>query len=132
MIVIPRGLLRSVIAHARERAPEEVCGWLAGEGQRVTRVYPVPNIAEEPRVSFRMDPEAQLRAMHETTSRGLKLTGTYHSHPNTPALPSLQDRALAYYPESSHLIVSLKEPHPEVRCYRIMQRGYVEIEVTVC
>ena len=132
MIEIPRRLLHSVIANATESATYEVCGWLAGKGVRVREVYPVPNVAEEPRVSFSMDPEAQLSTMREIIVCGLELTGTYHSHPTTPALPSLRDRRLAYYPESSHLIVSLVNPCPEVRCYRISQKGYKEIKLNIC
>ncbi len=131
MIAIPRGLLDSIFAHARENAPNEVCGWLAGEGERVRRVYPVPNVAEEPRVSFRMDPEVQLSTMREISASGLELTGTYHSHPSTSALPSPRDRELAYYPESSHLIVSLKHPRPEARCYRITPKSCTAIELVI-
>lgn len=119
MIEIPKELLEAIVAHARSEAPNEVCGWLAGEGNEVRRIYPVPNVAEDPQVGFRMDPEVQLSTMREIRGLGLELTGTYHSHPRTPALPSARDVGLAAYPEAVHLIVSLAAPEPEVRCYRI-------------
>ena len=131
MIVIPKELLEKIIEHARMEAPREVCGWLAGEGNEVRGVYPVPNVAEDPEIGFRMDPELQLSTMREIRDLGLKLTGTYHSHPRTPPAPSVRDRGLAAYPEAVHLIVSLAAPEPEVRCYRIQEGMCTAVELTV-
>ncbi|MDP8952404.1 MAG: M67 family metallopeptidase [Actinomycetota bacterium] len=122
MLAVPDELIAEVIAHAREGQPEEVCGWLAGRGNRVERVYPVPNASEDPERDFRMEPEAQLSAMLEIREAGLDLTATYHSHPRTPAEPSAKDLALAAYPDSFHLIVSLANGRPEIRCYRVTEQ----------
>ncbi len=122
MLVVPDELIREIIAHAKEGAPEEVCGWLAGKGNRAVCAYPVPNASETPEHEFRMEPEAQLRAMLEIREAGLELTATYHSHPRTPAEPSAKDLALAAYPDSFHLIVSLANGRPEIRCYRITEQ----------
>ncbi len=130
MILIPEELLEAIIAHAKREAPNEVCGWLAGERNEVKLVYPVPNVAEDPHVVFRMDPEVQLSTMREIRDLGLELTGTYHSHPRTPAVPSARDGGLAAYPEAVHLIVSLAAPEPEVRCYRI-EEPFNTVELTV-
>ena len=124
MLVMPDELVAEVIAHAREGQPEEVCGWLAGRGNRVERAYPVPNASENPEREFRMEPEAQLRTMLEIRKAGLDLTATYHSHPRTPAEPSVKDLELAAYPDSSHVIVSLANPEPEICCYRVTEQGY--------
>ena len=128
MIEIPKELLEAIVAHARREAPNEACGWLAGEGDEVRRVYPVPNTAGDPRVGFRMDPELQLSTMREIRDLGLELTGTYHSHPRTPAFPSARDAGLAAYPEATHLIVSLATPEPEVRCY-LIEEPFNTVEV---
>lgn len=130
MILIPEELLEAIIAHARREAPNEVCGWLAGGRNEVRRIYPVPNVAEDPHVGFRMDPEVQLSTMREIRELGLELTGTYHSHPRTPAAPSARDGGLAAYPEAVHLIVSLAAPEPEVRCYRV-EEPFDAFELTV-
>ncbi len=90
----------------------------------------MPNVAEDPHVGFRMDPEVQLSTMREIRELGLELTGTYHSHPRTPAVPSARDGRLAAYPEATHLIVSLAAPEPEVRCYRI-EEPFAAVELTV-
>jgi len=126
VLVIPEPLLDRVLASARSEAPEEVCGWLAGEGGRVERIYPVPNVAES---GFRMHPEAQLSAMRKIREAGLDLVGTYHSHPRTPARPSARDLQLGSYPDCLHLIVSLVEP--AVRAFRISGGTVRGVEVVV-
>lgn len=127
MITLPRRLLEEILSHARREAPKEVCGWLAGRGERILKVLPVPNAAKDPHLRFRMDPEAQLRTMHEIDDGGMEIVGTYHSHPKTSPIPSPHDRELALYPEAAHLIVSLAVPEPQVRCYRIAPEKTVEI-----
>lgn len=127
MIKIPEVLLEMVITHAKGEAPDEVCGWLAGKGHKVSRVYPVPNVAEDPQAGFRMDPERQLATMREIREMGLELTGIYHSHPHSPPAISARDRALDTYPEAVHLIVSLATSEPQVRCYRLEERTSVPV-----
>lgn len=131
MIVIPEELLAAIVAHAREEAPQEVCGWLAGEGYEIRRAYPVPNVAENPRVGFAMDPEMQLSTMREIRNVGLELTGTYHSHPRTLPVPSPRDQSLALYPDAAHLIVSLARGAADFRCYRITGSGIFEVAFSV-
>lgn len=131
MIVIPEKLLAGVITHVREGAPQEVCGWLAGKGSEIGRVYPVPNAAKDPRVEFVMAPEMQLYTMREVRNLGLELIGTYHSHPRTPAVPSLRDRRLAFYPDAAHVIVSLARGAADFRCYRITGSGVFEVALGV-
>lgn len=120
-----------MFSHAHSGSPEEVCGWLAGEGGRVSRVLPVPNAAAEPTVTFVMDPEAQLSTMRRIREERLEIVGTYHSHPRSPARPSARDSQLAAYPEAAHLIVSLAAPDPEACCYRIDAQGFTPIELHV-
>ncbi len=131
MIELPKGLLEAAISHAKDGAPEEVCGWLAGKGKRVQKIYPVPNAAEDPGSRFSMKPEAQLATMRQIRERGLELTGTYHSHPKTPPRPSARDRNLALYPDAAHLIISLASPEPEIRCWRITQTGIDPLGLTI-
>lgn len=130
-LTIPREVLEEILDHARTSAPEEVCGWIAGKENRALAVYPIPNVSPNPRTSFEMDPTSQLRTMKAITASGQELTGTYHSHPGTPPVPSRQDRSLALYPESVHLISSLLQPQAEICCYRITRTGYTRIELVI-
>ena len=43
-LVIPQHILDDIVAHARELDPYECCGFLAGNGQTVSRVYRIKNI----------------------------------------------------------------------------------------
>lgn len=95
------------------------------------RVYPVANVADDRRSSFRMEPDAQLRAMRRIRASGLELTGTYHSHPGTLPRPSARDRFLALHPGSTHLIISLARKEPEVRCYQITDEGNRPVELAL-
>lgn len=128
MIELPKEVLSELTAYAREGSPREVCGWLAGKNGKVTQVFPVPNVAEDPLTRFLMSPEAQLHAMREIAATGLGLVGTYHSHPRTSAAPSIRDMELAAYPDLVHIILSLAAPEPEVRCYRIAAEGSYILE----
>ncbi|MBA3609990.1 MAG: M67 family metallopeptidase [Rubrobacter sp.] len=89
----------------------------------ISKVCPVPNVAPDARVAFRMDPEVQLSTMREIRDGGLEITGTYHSHPRTSAIPSDRDAQLSAYPEAAHAIISLAHREPETRCYRITEKG---------
>lgn len=131
MIRLPEGVLREILSHARMESPREVCGWLAGRGGEVVRALPVPNAAEDPQTRFTMEPQAQMSAMREIREWKLEITGTYHSHPRTAAVPSARDRELAAYPDAAHLILSLATLDPEVRCYRITAEGISPLELTV-
>jgi proteasome lid subunit RPN8/RPN11 len=88
----------------------------------------VPNVAGDPQVGFRMQLEIQLSTMREIRDLGLKLTGTYHSHPRTPAVPLARDGGHAAYPEAVHLIASLTATWPQLRCYRI-QEPFAAVEL---
>ncbi len=119
---LPRAFAEAMIAHAREGAPYEVCGVLAGENGRFTQLYRTANVAQNPAVTYQMDPHEQLRIFKELDERGWEVAGIYHSHPASPAYPSATDRRLAFYPEAVYFIISLARPEqPEIRAFRIDQ-----------
>ena len=83
----------------------EVCGFLAGVGGRVSKVYPVTNVASNPEVAFYMDPVEQLAALKDIDKQDLTLLAAYHSHPpGGPEEPSPTDVALNLDPALLHLI----------------------------
>ena len=97
----------AVLAHLWEVYPQEGCGFLAGQGGRVTAVYPVPNRLASA-VAFEMEPAAQINALLAIEQSGAELLAIYHSHPHTAAHPSPTDiTAAAHYPEAGLFIVSL-------------------------
>jgi proteasome lid subunit RPN8/RPN11 len=110
---IPAALLAEVHAHAREGAPQEVCGLLAGRadatGDRdVVHAFRVPNTHPRPVGEYRLDPAEQLRlTLHVEDDLGLEVIGFYHSHPAGPARLSATDAARASWPGGSYLLVHL-------------------------
>jgi proteasome lid subunit RPN8/RPN11 len=88
----------SMLAHALEGYPFEVCGVLVGraESRRVQRVVRVRNREQEsPRVRYVIAPEDLLRIQKDARVNGDEILGYYHSHPDHPARPSETDRRLA-------------------------------------
>ncbi|MFQ5856614.1 MAG: aspartate-semialdehyde dehydrogenase [Anaerolineae bacterium] len=129
---LPRALAEEMIQHSRIGAPHEVCGILAGEDRRFTRVYPARNVAENPAVTYEMDPQEQLRIFKEIDKRDWEVAGIYHSHPASPAYPSPTDMRLAFYPDAVYFIISLMEPdRPVVRAFRLEQERGATDELKV-
>src|SRR5262245_48041737 len=74
--------------------PHECCGLLLGEGEgdvTVTKVIPVPNVAEDPRRAFAIDPQMQFDLLRATRGQTQRIIGHYHSHPDGQAAPSVHD-----------------------------------------
>ena len=123
--------LSEMISHAREDAPQEACGILAGRGHRVLRMYRARN-AQRSSTSYSLDPEEQYRIFRDIEDRGLELVGIYHSHPSSPATPSDTDIEQAYYPEVSYVLISLADPdEPQLRAFRITEEGVAEEDMVV-
>jgi proteasome lid subunit RPN8/RPN11 len=119
-LVIPQHILDDMIAHARELAPHECCGLLAGTTGVVSRVYRIRNIvamegaqnlssfdpakvahlerlspAERAEIAFVMDMQDFSTAKKDMRTHGLDLQVVYHSHPHDPARPSVTDIKIA-------------------------------------
>jgi [CysO sulfur-carrier protein]-S-L-cysteine hydrolase len=112
-----------LIAHAREDAPNECCGYLRAREGAVEAVFRSSNLRASP-YGYELDPKSLLAA-NELDDDGFEV-GIYHSHPRSPAEPSQTDINLAHYPHWIYLIISL-EGEPEVRAWRIAD-GKVEEE----
>jgi proteasome lid subunit RPN8/RPN11 len=138
MLCLNKKELERLIGHSKRESPNEACGILAGfskgdEGasHEVKKIYEMSN-ADKSESTFFMDPAEQLKAMKEIRNSGFEMVGIYHSHPHTGAYPSGRDAELAFYPEASYLIISLKDENdPELRSFRIIEGKITEEEVRV-
>jgi [CysO sulfur-carrier protein]-S-L-cysteine hydrolase len=120
---ISRANWDGLIAHAREEAPNECCGYARLDDGRVDEVFRGQNTRLSP-YGFDLDGPSLLAA-NELDADGHGVA-VYHSHPRSPAEPSEQDKNLAQYPHWIYLIVSL-DGEPHVRAWRIVD-GRVEEE----
>lgn len=108
VITLPRRIHDTIIAHAREGAPQEICGLLRGRNGVVTDLLRANNIAVNPIRDYEVDPAA-LVAVFDWEDAGDELVAIYHSHPAGPAYPSATDADKAYYPDTVFLICSLQD-----------------------
>ena len=117
---IPKQILDDLVAHARELDPYECCGFLAGTGNTVTRLYRIKNVVsldgaaqaasfddakvehlsrlspeERAEIAFIMDAQEMFQAVKDMRKHGLTLQVVYHSHPHDPARPSVTDIKIA-------------------------------------
>jgi [CysO sulfur-carrier protein]-S-L-cysteine hydrolase len=119
-LVIPQQILNELVEHARALDPYECCGFLAGTGHTVSRVYRIKNIVslegathaaafdeakiqhlsqlspeERAEIAFIMDAQEMFHAVKDMRNKGLTLQAVYHSHPHDPARPSVTDIKIA-------------------------------------
>ncbi|MGF1505280.1 MAG: M67 family metallopeptidase [Chloroflexi bacterium] len=121
-----------MLAHAAAMVPTEACGLLAGQGEHVSRVFPLPNVAPDPRLGFIGDRSATIAALRTIDRERLSWLATYHSHPpGEPAVPSPADRrGAAGHPGVLQVIVSLStEDGPTVRAYSLAGGQFTEVDV---
>jgi [CysO sulfur-carrier protein]-S-L-cysteine hydrolase len=116
-----------LVAHAREEAPDECCGYLRLEEDRVAEVFRAENERHSP-YGFELGFEA-LKAANQLDDRGQGVA-IYHSHPRSAAKPSQTDINLAQYPDWLQLIVSL-DGEPHVRAWRIADGRVNEEEIVI-
>ena len=120
---IASDVIDTVVAHAREAAPDECCGLLIGRGDDIVAARRTPNVSARPATRFEIDPKGHIEGRRDARARGLDVAGFYHSHPHSPAEPSSADVAEANYPEHIYLIVSLAGDAPDVQAFRLDDRG---------
>lgn len=131
MIRIPKSVYDRMMEEARRVYPEEACGFVIGKDARATDYIAIQNM-DHSTVSYAMDPKEQLRAFKRIQSEGLELLGIFHTHVASEASPSRVDREMAFYPEVSYLIASLKDmQNPELKSYKIADDRVISEEVVI-
>jgi proteasome lid subunit RPN8/RPN11 len=113
MIVRLSNTLQQTIFRQMEASfPNEGGGFLLGhtaDGVTViTDVIAVPNVfeTEEQYHRYAMTPQNWADMEDQADARGLTLVGYYHSHPDSPAIPSEYDRVYAL-PHFIYIITSV-------------------------
>lgn len=113
MIRIGGNQLEEIRAHGVRDYPYECCGLLLGrfepDAKIVNETYPISNAREESakRNRFLITPEELMRRERYARANDLEVVGFYHSHPDSPAVPSQYDLEHAW-PTYSYIIVSTR------------------------
>lgn len=108
---------RQIIDHCISELPNEGCGLLAVEGERVVGVYPTSNGDASPN-SYTVPPQEHYDALVDAESRGWHIGGVFHSHPNGPAEMSMTDLERALEPEWLYVVVGLGGDRPQIEVVR--------------
>jgi [CysO sulfur-carrier protein]-S-L-cysteine hydrolase len=124
---ISRSDFHELVAHARDDAPNECCGYLWATDGVVEGVKRAENPRKSP-YGYELD-HRSLFAANALDDEGFEV-GIYHSHPRSPAEPSQTDINLAHYPDWTYVIVSLAG-EPSVRAWRIADGRVSEEDVVV-
>ena len=97
MLVVPGPLIEQMNAHVEKAYPEEGAGFLIGEGGQVKEIMALSNSREDGarHNRFLFTPEDYLQAELKAERLGLSLIGVFHSHPDSPNIPSEYDREWA-------------------------------------
>ena len=119
-----------MLDHAKKESPLECCGILSGKEKTVEKAFQLKNTEESP-VQYSMSPRDQLRIFEEMEKESMEMIAIYHSHPHTIPFPSETDVKLAFYPEISSVIISLKEEDPVVKAFQIAKEAIYLEEIEV-
>lgn len=112
-------------AHAEGAFPEECVGALLSDGQ----VRPLKNVAVDRRSTFCICAADHLALEAEAETKGVVVTGFYHSHPDGPAAPSLAD---AKHASSTYWTLIIPVPGGVAsapRVFRFEDERFIEVEV---
>jgi [CysO sulfur-carrier protein]-S-L-cysteine hydrolase len=127
---ISQELIDEIVAHAREDAPNECCGLVAGRDGAATAVHRAENLFASPTRFEVGDLPRLLRRIEEA---GDELVGMYHSHTRSEAKPSETDKNLAGgWPGVIWFICSLMDPdEPVVRAFLIDGSEVADVELGI-
>jgi len=131
-ITIKRQIANQLLSHAQSSPEAEICGLIGIDINNDMQTYSIPNIAEKPSHFFNMNPKLQIDAMRNMRKKNQALFGIYHSHPSSPAKPSIIDLENAAYPEANYFIISLNTIGVlEIRAYRIHNKQFTELTLSL-
>jgi [CysO sulfur-carrier protein]-S-L-cysteine hydrolase len=131
-IQIPRKLTNQLLHLAQLSPDKEICGLVGSKNGMPCTCYPVSNVAEQPQQRFLLDAKQQIAAMADLRENGEELFAIYHSHPKSPAQPSVYDLEGVAYPDTLYLIISLNiKGVLEMRGFKINQKDAEEVILTL-
>ena len=111
-VVLSEELLLQLKNDARDTYPFECCGLLFGNitDDGITVIKEVVRIEnrDSRRKHYGIDPLELLKSEKDQKVKGNEIVGSYHSHPDQPAIPSEED-IREMIPEMIYLILSVSE-----------------------
>ena len=132
MLRLSREIYMEMIGHCLGGLPDEACGLLVGSygGEEADQIFPTKNAAASALI-YEIDPKEMLAVDRQAQASGSDIMGVFHSHTHTDAYPSPTDVAQAQDPGWHYVLVSLRDTHPVVRSYAIVDGVITEEPVVV-
>lgn len=132
MLILRPAVHEEMVAACLDAWPLEACGLLSGpeRGDVALICHLATNAARSSRV-YTVEPRDLLGADRAAEDAGMALIGVWHSHTHTDAWPSPTDVGQAPDPAWHYVLVSLRDTHPVVRSYRIVDGQIEEEPVTL-
>lgn len=126
---LEQAFIDNMIAHAKDEAPNECCGIIAGEDGSAVKLFRARNAEASP-YRYSVDSKDLLKIHRECEENGWDFLAIYHSHTASEAYPSPTDVRLAMWPEAYYVLVSLENANrPVVRAFRILDGEISEEEI---
>ena len=131
-VELPRRIVNQLLEQALGAPNAEICGLIASQNGKPIHCYPISNVATKPQSQFQLDPAQQIAAMRRMREQGETLFAIYHSHPSTPATPSVADIQQMNYPDALYLIISLHTTGTlQMRAYRFADNTFQNANVSI-
>lgn len=122
--------LSPVLRHVESSWPREGCGVLLRAGpQGPWRVRPLHNASPSPRSTYRFEPQEWLAVLMEAEVRKEQVVCVFHSHVDTPAFFSAEDRRQAapggepLLPGACYLVIGVESARARSACLAWWQEG---------
>lgn len=129
-IKIHQQVIDDMIAHSKELAPVESCGYLSGTPGQIRRLIRLTNVDNSPE-HFSFDPKEQFAALKDARNNAEQLLSVYHSHPESPARMSDEDLRLLQDPSMVYIIVSLMNSTPDVKAFRTESGKSIPVDLEI-
>jgi proteasome lid subunit RPN8/RPN11 len=124
-IILSQTLQALIFQHLESTYPNEGGGFLLGsidgDATHIHETIQIENVfaEEEQYHRYAMTPQDWMRLEDEADSRGLTLIGYYHSHPDSPAVPSIYDQDHAL-PNFVYIITQVQQAKAvDMRVWRL-------------
>lgn len=127
---IKRDVYEDMIAYCQTALPNEGCGLLSGITASGNTLWKLRNESDNSN-RFYMSAEAIKHVVELIGKKGEILSGIFHSHPSSPAIPSSHDIENNLYTDLAYLIVSFYKGKVDVGCFKMDDKTAIPLKLIV-
>jgi proteasome lid subunit RPN8/RPN11 len=133
-IIIPRIIISKLFEHSLLEDPNECCGLLLGNDEKIIEIRNLNNVHDNPMTRYEIDNKDLMKAQKYCDNNNMDILGVYHSHTHSQAYPSPTDiekaREIKDFFDPYYILISLIEKtRPIIRGYKIDLDSVTEITV---